>query len=229
MPIPNSRPSRPSCVRVDRRMSETARYCAVLLAGIAIFLAEFIGGICSKSLALMSDSGHVFADNVSVVISIAVAEGVRRTGSRASKERWRWHGAKLNALLLAIPGLLIVHEAFARMVSGLELKTWPMIGIAAIGGAGNWFQHLQLHKAEDKSHSTHQLLHLHVVSDLLQSAAVCGGGIAISVTGWVWLDPALSLAIGTIMLWWGLRFLLMPPAAAPSACACANDGLLPRS
>ena len=205
-----------------RPRSETARYLAVLAVGLTIFCFEFAGGIFSHSLALLSDSGHVFADNISVIVSIAVAEGVRRSSWPTIALRWRRFGAKINALLLLIPGILIIHESFERFAEGQSIRTLPMIAIAAIGGAGNYVQHLQLHRAEDKSHSTHKLLHLHVLSDLLQSASVVIAGAVIAATGWQIIDPLVSVCIGTMMMWWGLSFLFKRTDFASNPCRCGE-------
>jgi cobalt-zinc-cadmium efflux system protein len=173
-----------------------------------IFSFELAGGLLSGSLALLSDSGHVLIDNVAVIVSIVVAIGVSRSSDHIDKIRWRTYGARASALMLAGIGVWIMKAAIDRLTNSQEIKTGLMVGTATLGCIGNYCQHLVLHKADDKSHSTHQLLHLHVISDLAQSIAVVIGGILIYATGAIWIDPALSLAIGALMVWWGAQFLI---------------------
>ncbi len=197
----------PQCSRVSLKRGEIQVYYTVLAAGIVIFVLELIGGLFAHSLALVSDSGHVFIDNFSVIISIIVAVAVRRTSQSRLAERYRAYGTSANAVLLIVPGLLIAHEAFARLAGGTTVQTTLMIIVAIVGSLGNFYQHRAMHQAADKSHTTHRILHLHILSDLMQSLSVVLGGLLIALGGWQWIDPALSVAIGTLMLWWGLRFL----------------------
>jgi cobalt-zinc-cadmium efflux system protein len=61
----------------------------------------------------------------------------------------------------------------------------------------------------------------HMAADALVSAGVVVAGLVILLTGWLWLDPLVSLAINAIIVWgtWGLLrdAVGMAMAAVPAA------------
>jgi cobalt-zinc-cadmium efflux system protein len=202
---------------------ELRRYCLVLAAGIVIFLIELNGGLYSHSLALLSDSGHILLDNLSTVVAICVPIAILKNHRRESIYRAR--AAFVNGTSLGITGGWIVIEAIRRMSDVHDIKTAHMAIIAAIGCAGNWVQHRVLHAAEDKSHSTHRLLHQHVLSDLAQSASVILGAIVIRITGWRWVDPVVSIIIGLCMVRMAYRSFARKEWR--TGCACIRKDYIP--
>ena len=202
---------------------ELRRYSLVLAAGIAIFVIEFAGGLYSRSLALLSDSGHVLLDNLSAVVAICVPIAILRNHRRESTYRAR--AALVNASSLGITGGWIIIEAARRLSDGHDIRTVAMAVVAAVGCGGNWLQHRVLHAAKDKSHSTHRLLHQHVLSDLAQSASVIVGAIVIGITGWRWVDPVVSIIIGLFMIRMSYRSFVRKEWNA--GCACVRKDYIP--
>lgn len=206
-----------------RFRDELCRYALILAAGVVIFLVEVSGGLYSHSLALLSDSGHVLLDNISVVIAVCVPIAILRNHRRESIYRAR--AALASATLLAVTGGGIIIEAVRRLADGHDIRTMAMAATAAVGCAGNWVQHRVLHAAEDKSHSTHRLLHQHVLSDLAQSASVIIGAATISITGWRWVDPFISILIGIFMILMACRSFIRKEWHA--GCACIRKDYIP--
>jgi len=187
-----------------------------------ILIAEVVGGILSGSLALLADAGHVFADTGAVLVSIVVAYRVK-VGD--NEERARTVGGYINALLLGAITIWVGVEAWERLFEPREVVSWVMITIAVLGTIGNYVQHRIMETAH-ADHATHESMHLHILSDLIQSVGVVAGGIVIAVTGWVLVDPVVSMGIALWMGWmtWKLiRKLMRGEYSGSRGCCHGHD------
>lgn len=169
------------------------RYSRVLGVAFIILIGEIAGGLFSGSLALLADAAHVFADNIAIIVSIVVIIFVKM----GSRERIvRGIGFYTNVTLLGVVVVWILLEALARYQNPPEIISWVMVTVATIGAGGNWLQHYILKNvADDHRHQTHRVLSLHILSDLFLSLGVIMGGIIIWTTGWMIVDPIISVCI----------------------------------
>ncbi|MDP3726572.1 MAG: cation diffusion facilitator family transporter [bacterium] len=159
----------------------------------AILVFEIIGGMVSRSLALWADAVHVFGDSAAIMVTLIAAVLI--------KLNIRTHDAQETASRINI-GLLflmtgwIAFEAIERFQNPKDIANGAMIIFAFIGGVGNASQHLILkHAAAEHKHRAHQALTLHIISDFWQSVGVVVGGILIWWSGFLWIDPLISLGI----------------------------------
>ena len=175
----------------------------VALAATALIAAlELAGGIVSHSLALLSDAAHVTMDVVALAIAVAAAI----QSQRPANERQTFGFARLeilaglgnSALLLAVTVLIIV-EAFRRFAAPEVPQGALMIDVALAGLAINLGVGWMLLKSHDHSLNLRAAT-LHIAGDALGEIAVVAGGIAISLTGAAWIDPALSLFVSAIII-----------------------------
>ena len=183
-------------------MKEISNYFKVGVISIIIFAFEILGGIMSGSLALLADSGHVLIDLFAIGISIMSVYLV----NKHKKNEIRKYGGYVNAGLLVIIAFWIFGDAYIRLKSEIHIESPVMIFVAFLGGVGNYFQHYIM--VRNKNHNvTHRILSIHVLSDLLQSIGVVIGGIIIYTTGVQIIDIIISVVIGSLMLWWGVRIM----------------------
>jgi len=185
------------CHSVSKRLR-----IAIPLTG-SIFLIEFIGGIWSGSLALLSDSLHVLFDTTALVLSyVAIVLAARPATDRHSYGLHRMEilAALINGVVLFATSGWILYESVERFLNPQGVHTGGMLVIAAIGFAVNLIVTSLLHQ-----HHHHDLnvrgAYLHVLGDTLASAAVIVGGIVMHFTGWFAIDPALGFAIGILLVW----------------------------
>jgi cobalt-zinc-cadmium efflux system protein len=169
----------------------------------SIFLIEFIGGIWSGSLALLSDSLHVLFDATALILSyIAIVMAARPATDRHSYGLHRMEilAALINGLVLFATSGWILYESVERFLNPQGIHTAGMLLIAAVGFAVNLAVTFLLHQ-----HHHHDLnvrsAYLHVLGDTLASAAVIIGGIVMHYTGWYAIDPVLGFAIGILLVW----------------------------
>lgn len=188
---------------------------------LLILFAEVIGGIISKSLALLSDAGHMLTDVFALGLSMIAMRISRKPSDRKATFGYQRIGllaAVVNAVSLIVIALFIFYESYHRFLLPPQISTSTMIVIAGIGLTGNVLIALILgHSHKDLNIKS---AWLHVLGDTLSSIGVIISGLIIFFTGWVYADPIASILIGFIILFGGIRvvreaisiFLEMVPA-----------------
>ena len=171
----------------------------------AVLLVEVVGGILSHSLALLSDAGHVLTDVFALGLAWFAAEqslrpaDVKRT---YGYQRLTILAALLNAVTLIVIVLAIAFEAVRRLMAPQEVHGGIVIVSALIGIAINSVVILGL---REKTLNIRAVF-LHVAGDIGASIGVVIAGAVILLTGWLYIDPLLSLAIAALIAYgaWGI-------------------------
>ncbi len=173
------------------------------LALTAAFMAvEFAGGWLSGSLALISDAGHMLTDVLALGLSLlAIKFAAAPANGKKTYGFYRLEilAALVNGVVLIVLSGYICYEAWQRFRSPAEIKSGLMIVVALAGLLVNLAGFFIL-RASSKHSLNVRGAFLHVVGDLLSSAAVVAGGLVIRFTGWSLIDPALSVLIGLVIL-----------------------------
>jgi cobalt-zinc-cadmium efflux system protein len=175
-------------------------------------IIEAVGGWWTGSLALLSDAGHMFSDVAALGLAwtasvIAKKPNVARHKSGVSYAELTV--SIINALTMLAVITFIVVEAIARFKQPHQVQGLALSIIATLGLIVNLIVAKQLH---------HQALHhgkslnnraafLHVIGDLLGSVAAVAAGIVIYFTGWMPIDPILSLLISVLLLVFTLNLI----------------------
>jgi cobalt-zinc-cadmium efflux system protein len=182
-----------------------------LAAGVGLnldFVAlEFGCGLYAGSLALLADAGH----NAGDVIGLLLAWAASRVARLPPTPRYTWgfrrstiFAALANAVLLLTASGAILWEAVLRLRSPEPVQGPVMIAVAAVGVLVNAVTAAFL--ARGGSDANIRAAFLHMAADAAVSAGVVVAGIAIMLTGLVWIDPAVSIAITLAIVagTWGL-------------------------
>ncbi len=179
-------------------------------------------GYAANSMALIADAGHNLSDVLGLVVAwIAAIIGKRKPTERYS---WGWGHASIlaalfNALALLVAVGAIAWEAVDRLRDPQPAAGWTMIVVAAIGiainGATAW-----LFAAGGKDDINIRGAFLHMLADAAVSAGVVVAGLLMLATGWLRVDPIVSLLIAGVILWstWDLlrQSWAMALGAAPA-------------
>ena len=190
----------------SHEMSQRMRWA--LLITFAFALVEAAGGWWSGSLALLSDAGHMFSDCMALGLTAFASWVAKRPPTRRHSYgllRAEIIAALVNGFIMLLVILFIVVEAVARLRQPLPVAGAAVMAIAAAGLVVNIFVALLLSRGERTLNSRAALLH--VIGDLLGSIAALIAGAVIYFTGWLPVDPILSLAVAGLILFSTLSLL----------------------
>lgn len=159
-------------------------------------------GIWANSLALLADAGH----NLSDVLGLLLAWGANYLSRRPPTTK-RTYGlrrssilaALANAVLLFVAVGAIAWEAIGRFAAPAAVSGSTVTVVAAIGVVVNTATAL-LFAAGRKGDLNIRGAFLHMAADAAVSLGVVIAGFAIQATGWLWLDPAISLVITAVIV-----------------------------
>ncbi len=188
--------------------NSNAAFAIGVVLNLAFVTAEVVYGLAAHSLALLSDAGH----NLSDVFGLLIAWGAIHIGKSLPTKR-RTYGLRRSSILAALTNavvLLVVvggitWEAIGRMFQPEAVAGTTVMWVAAAGVVINTISAL-LFMAGRKHDLNIRGAFLHMAGDAAVSVGVIIIGLAIHLTGWHWLDPAVSIVIGGVIVWgtWGL-------------------------
>lgn len=180
-----------------------------ILLNISITLAQFIGGVLSGSMALLSDAVHNLSDVVSLVVSYTanrLAHKEATTEKTFGYKRAEIIAAFINAISLILIALWLIYESVQRLLNPSEIEEMTVIYLSLVAIAGNGLSVLLL-KNQQANNLNIRSAYVHLFSDLLASVAVLIGAIAISVFNWHIIDPLLSILISLYLIYLGYDLL----------------------
>lgn len=175
-------------------------WALVLTAG---FMAvEIAGGLISGSLALLADAAHMLADAAALALAWAAFRIARRPAD--PKRSYGYHrgqvlAAFVNGAVLIVIVAGIALEAVRRLMDPVAVAGWTMLAVAGLGMVVNLGALIILHGGDRRNLNLRGAA-AHVLGDLLGSAAAVIGALVILGTGWMPVDPILSLLVGLLVL-----------------------------
>jgi cobalt-zinc-cadmium efflux system protein len=173
-----------------------------------VLAIELVGGLVSHSLALLSDAGHVLTDVFALGLAwFAVAQASRPADARRSYGYHRVSilAALVNSVTLIVIVIAIAYEAVRRLAHPEPVQGGVVIVAALAGIAINTFVASAL---RGQSHSLNvRAAMLHVVGDIGASLGVVVAGAVILLTGWLYIDPLLSLGIAVLIAFGAWRIV----------------------
>jgi cobalt-zinc-cadmium efflux system protein len=173
-----------------------------------VLVVELAGGLASHSLALLSDAGHVLTDVFALGLAwFAVAQARRPADPKRSYGYHRVSilAALVNAVILIVIVIAIAYEAVRRLANPEPVQGLIVIAAALVGIAINSFIVIGLRR-DTRSLNLRSAL-IHVVGDLAASVGVVVAGAVILATGWLPVDPLLSIAIAVLIAYGAWRIV----------------------
>jgi cobalt-zinc-cadmium efflux system protein len=170
---------------------------------VGFVVAEWVFGALANSLALMADAVHNLGDVLALLLAW-LAVGLAR---RPPSERFTYglRGSSILAALLNAGALLVVTgglgwEALRRLPDPGPIEGGTVIAVALVGvvvnGITAW---LFMHGG--RTDLNLRGVYLHMAADAAVSLGVALAGVGVLLTGWNWLDPALTLVVSAVILW----------------------------
>ncbi|MDH0719164.1 MAG: cation diffusion facilitator family transporter [Acinetobacter sp.] len=169
-----------------------------LILTTTFLVIEFIAGIITQSLALLSDAAHMFTDAAALAIALAAIQIAKRPADNKRTfgyQRFEILAALFNASMLFFVAMYILYEAYQRFTQPPEIQSLGMLIVASIGLVINLISMKILMSSAADSLNV-KGAYLEVLSDALGSVGVIIGAIIIYFTNWYWVDTIIAVAIG---------------------------------
>lgn len=164
---------------------------------LTFVVVEFLFGHLSNSLSLVADAGHNLSDVLGLLLAWGAASLARRTPTPL-----RTYGLRRSSILAAVVNAVVLFmsvgaiawESLQRVFIPEPVAGATVIWVAAIGIVVNGFTALLFLRGRRTDLNIRGAF-LHMATDALVSFGVVVAGVAILATGWLWLDPVVSLAV----------------------------------
>ncbi|HEY3730148.1 MAG TPA: cation diffusion facilitator family transporter [Steroidobacteraceae bacterium] len=193
----------------DHAHGHGAGESALLLAlwiTLAFMLVEAIGGWIAGSLALLADAVHMLADVGALAMSYSAVRAASRPATHVMSyghHRWQVLAAFVNGLALLLLSAWIVFEAVGRLIAPVVVRSPAMMAVAGLGIVANLASYLVLARGERTLNVRSALMH--VAADILGNVGALLAGVAIYLSGWMPVDPLLSVITATLIVRGGYR------------------------
>lgn len=184
----------------------------VAIAAILTFsfmIAEIVGGLISGSLALLADAAHMLTDAGSLAlawIGFKLAERPADATRSFGWSRFKVLAAFVNGLALLALAVWICIEAVFRLMEPVTVMGNLLLIVACAGLLVNLVAFRILHGGDQDDLNMRAAL-WHVAGDLLGSVAAIGAALVIIWTGWMPIDPILSVLVAVIIAIGGVRIV----------------------
>lgn len=173
------------------------------VATLLFVIIEFAFGLTAHSLALLSDAGHNFTDAFALLLALLAYYLLSKPADDVKTYGYQRGGvlaAFVNALTLIGLSVYLLYESYQRFLNPEPVHEFIMIAVAALGIVLNvailWG--LRSQKRDDLNI---RAAVVHMMGDALSSLAIVIGAVIIHYTGWVQIDPILSVIIALLIIW----------------------------
>jgi cobalt-zinc-cadmium efflux system protein len=164
---------------------------------------EVYAGFRSGSLALLSDAGHNFTDALALLLAAVGLYLQEKPANQIKTYGYQRAGviaAFLNASTLIVISIFIFWEAGNRIIRPQLVNERIMVWVAGAALILNGAIMAALHRGQ-KGDLNVRAAFIHMLGDALGAIAIIGGAVVMSFTGWSYIDPALSIALGLLIIY----------------------------
>ncbi len=173
-----------------------------MVATVGLVVAEIFGGLLGHSVALLNDAVHNLSDVPALGISWLAMRWAMRPAD--DEKTYGYHRAGIlaaftNGILLVLLALWLAYETFQRFRAPVAVveswMVWTSLAALAVNGG------ITLALVRGRTDLNLRSILVHNFGDALSNIAILAGVFFIHRTGAQWIDPALGLAIGLLVLW----------------------------
>jgi cobalt-zinc-cadmium efflux system protein len=174
-----------------------------LAATAAFVIFEVFAGARAHSLALLSDAGHNATDALALLLAWFAAFVQHKPADTSRTYGYQRAGvlaAFVNALTIVALSAWMLYESWFRLMNPVAVNEVAMLWVAAAAVLLNGGIMWSLHSASGHDINVRSAF-VHMLGDLLGAAAIILGALLMRATGWVQVDPILSIAIALLIVW----------------------------
>lgn len=186
----------------DHGIQSSTRTLLIALVGTTGFaIVEAITGWLANSLALIGDAGHMLTDSMALAVGALAAWAAKRPATTTLSYGWQRTevlGALFNVVFMYVIVAFIVVAAIQRLIEAPDVEGGSVLLVGTLGLLVNIGVAWLLSRGEQTLNTRGAMLH--VMGDLLGSVGAVGSGIVVLATGWMPIDPILSLLICVLIV-----------------------------
>ena len=190
---------------------------------LGFVVVEAVFGFLGNSVALLADAGHNLGDGLGLVMAWGAYVLSRRRPTAAytfGLGKSSILAALFNALLLLVAVGAIAWEAVQRLIHPEPVVAGIVMAVAAVGILINGATAMLFASGRKGDLNVHAAF-MHMLADAGVSAGVVLAGLVISFTGWLWVDPVVSLVVNSVIVFatWGIlrQSVTMAVAGVPDS------------
>ena len=169
------------------------------ILNLSFSIFEFIGGIFTGSVAIISDSVHDIGD----AASIGIAFFLERKSKKQPDEKYTYGykrysllGGIITTLILLLGSIAVIYNAISRIISPAEINYNGMIIFAIVGVCVNLCASLL---TRDGDSINQKAVNLHMLEDVLGWVVVLIGAIVMRFTDFYIIDPLMSIGVAVFI------------------------------
>ncbi|MBP3437628.1 MAG: cation transporter [Clostridia bacterium] len=170
------------------------------ILNFAFSVFEFVGGVFTGSVAIISDAIHDIGDAVSIGASLVLERKSKKQPDEAytyGYARYSVLGSMITTLILLVGSLLVIYNAISRIISPVEIHYDGMIVFAVVGVCMNFLAAFFTREG----HSLNQkAVNLHMLEDVLGWFVVLVGAVVMRFTDFSIIDPLMSIGVALFIL-----------------------------
>ena len=165
------------------------------ILNLAFSIFEFVGGIFTNSVAIISDSIHDIGDAMSIGISYILEKKSKKQPDNIYTYgylRYSVLGSIITVVILLVGSILVIVNSVSRILNPQEINANGMIVFAVIGVAVNFFAAFFTRHGDSLNQKA---VNLHMIEDVLGWIVVLIGAVVIKFTNFKLIDPILSVCV----------------------------------
>ena len=170
------------------------------ILNVAFSIFEFIGGILTNSVAIISDAIHDLGDSISIGLSFFLEKKSKQKPDNTytfGYTRYSVLGATITTVILLAGSILVIVNAIKRIINPVEINYNGMIIFAIFGVVINF---LAAYLTKEGDSINQKSVNLHMLEDVLNWAIVLVGAIIMKFTDISLLDPIMCISVAIFIL-----------------------------
>lgn len=179
----------------------------VVFLNITFTIIEFVGGLWTNSVAILSDALHDFGDSFALIVALIAEKKAKKPADKKRTygyQRLSLLSALFTGIILVGGSLFVLSMAIPRLLNPEHTNAPGMIGLAIVGILVNGFGIWRLKQGQGQNE---KILTWHLLEDLLGWSTIFIGGIIIYFWDNYIIDPIMTLGFSVFILWGVLKNL----------------------
>jgi cobalt-zinc-cadmium efflux system protein len=186
----------------ERPHDEDRAFGVGVVLNLALVVVEVVFGLTAHSMALLADAGHNLGDVLGLVLAGGAALLARRKPTKHRTYGYRRLtvlAALANAILLLVATGALSWESIRRLrepsITDAHTVLWVAIAAVMINAVS-----ASLFFAGRRRDLNVRAAFVHLVGDAAIALGVVAASLVIRATGWMWVDPAVGIAVSLLIL-----------------------------